>query len=568
MKFEIIPTVEHETSYIDSVLHDSLVSGIRINTGHNDFWKKAEYKIRELKGKTDYVNKDLWMDLKGRELRIMQSQNNNKKEQWIKMNHKIKVNTPCEMYFNDGRACTEITKVMGKNMRINSPVPVIFGKGTPINIPDNSLEIKDYYTKNDKKIIELANKNNIHNYMISFVEKGSEIEELLKYDKKANIVAKIESKKGMSFVKNIYPSYDNKVRLMAARGDLYVELERPHHLINALEDIIEADSDAILASRICTSVTKNDLMPSCTDLTDISYAMSLGYNSFLLGDELREEEKYVMRTIGIIREIIKNEKKKTKTKSIEKMLRKERGYVFKKPKEDDDVIVLFSGGLDSSIMIGLIIEEFKCRIHPLYIKRGAKAEKWEEESFHYFNKFYKKNYPHKIGRAEVLEAEIPPKKFKKNYKKEMIKTVGHPLRNSTMQNYALMYATSLSERINKAVKTIFVGSVGEDYFEPESGLLSLRAKTLEACIGRNDWGWQITSPMLERIRWDWKITRTEDELLYKPDLIYYAEEKSPVRIPYEKSRSCFSLEEKICKECTACTKREEAVKYYIKGDWR
>jgi 7-cyano-7-deazaguanine synthase in queuosine biosynthesis len=241
---------------------------------------------------------------------------------------------------------------------------------------------------------------------------------------------------------------------------------------------------------------------------------------------------------------------------LEDMLFNERGYVYHALDNGEGVVVLLSGGLDSSIMTGVLLHEYDCVVHPLYVKRGSKNEKYELSSAEYFVNFYQEQYGDKISDLYVFEAEVPPKEFKQRYCRAMIDTVGYPLRNSTLQNYAVMYATIIG------VHNVFVGSVGEDYMEPESGLLSLRAKTVEVCIGRGDWGWQITSPLIEpRIVWDWKITQTNDDRIYKPDLIYYAEQVHPVRIPYEESRSCFSLEEIICGTCSACTKREEALKF-------
>jgi hypothetical protein len=311
MRIEIIPTVEYKTSFIDEVLHDSLISGIRINTGYNFFSDSCNNKMYELINYTRWHGKKLWMDLKGRELRILYAQNNDECEQWVKINHKIQLNTPAEFYFNDGAAYSTITKLRRKrNLKINTPVPINFGKGTPINIPNDSLSVLGYYTKTDYKIMKLAKKHDVHDYMISFVESPSDIEELLRFDPKANIVAKIESKKGLEFVKEYYPSYSNRVQLMAARGDMFVELDYPHEIISALEDIIEADSGAMVGSRIYSSVARDDLMPSCTDITDIQYLLDLGYRSFLLGDEIREKREYVLSAIGVIKALVKQKEKK------------------------------------------------------------------------------------------------------------------------------------------------------------------------------------------------------------------------------------------------------------------
>jgi 7-cyano-7-deazaguanine synthase in queuosine biosynthesis len=233
-------------------------------------------------------------------------------------------------------------------------------------------------------------------------------------------------------------------------------------------------------------------------------------------------------------------------KRIDDILLAERGFIANKP-TNEDIVVLYSGGLDSTIMIQKSVEDWRVRVHPLYIRRGASAEKYEEAAFDYFINFFRERFPDNIGEISKLDCQIPPPTFKKDFPWELAQSIGHPLRNSTMQNIAIMYSVALNGKYNLNIRTVLSASTKDDDAEPEQGLLSLRSQTLNTCISLGDWKWQITSPF------------TDEELIDKPwgksDLIKYALEK---KIPLEKTRSCFSESEIPDGTCVACYKRINA----------
>lgn len=249
-------------------------------------------------------------------------------------------------------------------------------------------------------------------------------------------------------------------------------------------------------------------------------------------------------TIEQIRARVKQAQKnyQNNLKSIENILVSERGYASRAP-QNEDVVVLMSGGLDSSVMVHKMIDDWNVNVYPLFIQRGAKAEKLEEQAFDYFVDFYKRKFPTKFFEPIKLNYQVPPKEVKYNFPTAFAKTIGHPLRNSSMQNLAVMYAVSLQTQGIRA-KTIFSGSVAEDNTEPELGLLSLRSQTLATCIQMADWQWNITSPLTDPC--------LVERPLGKKEAIEYALQKF---IPLEKTRSCFSENSQACGTCTACVKR-------------
>lgn len=231
---------------------------------------------------------------------------------------------------------------------------------------------------------------------------------------------------------------------------------------------------------------------------------------------------------------------------LERILIFERGYVSKPPK-DQNIVVVASGGLDSSIMLDWIINEWNSKLNLLFFRRGARSEKYEEGAFDYFANYYRNKFPDNIGDVIKLDYQIPPHQFKENFPKEFALTIGHPMRNSTMQNLAVMYAVSLNAQYNLDIRIIFSGSVAEDENAPELGLLSLRSQTVNTCINMADWSWQITSPLTD--------TYLQKRPISKVALVHYAVEKN---IPLENTRTCFSSDEIADGTCFACVKRLKA----------
>src|SRR5262249_5418010 len=121
-----------------------------------------------------------------------------------------------------------------------------------------------------------------HRYMLSFVEQASDVEELRALDPGAEIVAKIESERGLAFARS-----SPGVRLMAARDDLFVAGGARY--VSALEEIARGDPRAIAASRILESVERGPVAAS--DLADLALLVRLGYRRFMLSDTLCFQEE-------------------------------------------------------------------------------------------------------------------------------------------------------------------------------------------------------------------------------------------------------------------------------------
>ena len=57
--------------------------------------------------------------------------------------------------------------------------------------------------------------------------------------------------------------------------------------------------------------------------------------------------------------------------SVTEILLQNRGWIFEIP-QDEHVILLCSGGMDSAVLIDLIIRKWNCKVIILYFERNAK----------------------------------------------------------------------------------------------------------------------------------------------------------------------------------------------------
>lgn len=279
-----IVTIPPYAPFIREVLAHNSVEGIRLNTVMPTKGK-LEDLLKKLNDDASTFGKDLWIDLKCRQLRVKSF--GTPPYTAIDLSHNISLDTsvPVTAYFSNGEQTAKILAVEDNRLIMLDGPRRVVGPGEAVNIIHPSLSIEGFLTDTDKKYIEASQKLGMHNYMLSFVEKSEDITGLLKYDNKAKIVAKIESEKGLNFVNNDYKEHCGSVGLMAARGDLYIEVLRPHKIIDAVENIVRKDNNAIVASRIFPSLALSP-EPSCEDIGDVDNLLRMGYRRVMFGDDI------------------------------------------------------------------------------------------------------------------------------------------------------------------------------------------------------------------------------------------------------------------------------------------
>lgn len=230
---------------------------------------------------------------------------------------------------------------------------------------------------------------------------------------------------------------------------------------------------------------------------------------------------------------------------LDNLLFRRRGYIFKKPKAKESIVFIVSGGLDSTIALYRVLDDLKCTVYPLYIKRGARSESSEIESIEFYVSLFRKSFKHNLKKLTVIESEVPPKVLKSNITKNRLSTIGHPMRNAVLQSIAIQFAVAKSNEDKVELKTVMT-AISPDDMLPHCSLVALRAQTVLACIDNGDWSWQVTSPNLETELWG---------VITKADSIKYAVEHN---IPLDRTYTCTQMPDVACGICPECHLRLEA----------
>ncbi len=296
-----IVTTPPYSPFLGEVVDHPIVEGIRLNTVMPI---KGSLEETLLSIKETIGDKDLWIDLKGRQLRIKDYAVPPFTE--IRLSHKIKVRTPVTAYFSGGEEYGKVLAVEENRLIMQDGPARVLGPGESVNIIDPSLEIEGYLTDTDKNYIEVCQKLGLNKYMLSFVESQEDIDNFKKLCPNTEIIAKIESKKGLDYITN---NYKKDCTLMAARGDLFIEVGKPHNILEAMQLIIKKDKKAIVASRILDSLYRS-LTPSCQDIGDIDSLLRMGYKTFMFGDEICFKRDSIMSGLNLLDAIIQNYKEK------------------------------------------------------------------------------------------------------------------------------------------------------------------------------------------------------------------------------------------------------------------
>jgi hypothetical protein len=280
----------------DFCYHPSL-AGIRLNSAmiHSADLDKELEILKKLKPTVP-----LYYDIKGRQLRVRETLVFNDHME-LKINHPIEADTPTLVMFKAGadRALLERIEGDGTHLIFRGGPSFMVKEGESLHIREGNLKvlgdpILPYEIEKIKKVVDFGMKN----FYLSYVEDNEEIDILRNYiGKDAELILKIESQKGMDFIRNKYVKQPN-TKLMAARGDLYIELNRPHEILPAMKSIIKRDATAFVGSRLLLSVIKEPV-PECDDFSDLAWLYDIGYRNFLLCDELCLKGELLNRAVNV-----------------------------------------------------------------------------------------------------------------------------------------------------------------------------------------------------------------------------------------------------------------------------
>lgn len=287
------PSFPHFTRFA----FDKRISSIRLNS--------AMMSITELDQELDKINSmdietPLYYDIKGRQLRVTEFiPNDNHLD--IRINHPISVETPTPVLFKAGSDAALLQEVTEDGCRLifKGGPKYMVKVGESLHIRDESLVVSgDQFTPIELEKIKRVKAAGFKYWFLSYVENQTDVDEFRKLVGKDAIVnLKIENKAGLKYVRKDFVKTPN-TNLVAARGDLYVELERPHEILGAVKLIIDKDPEAVVGSRILLSVI-TDPVPSCADFHEMAWLADIGYKNMMLCDELCLKEDLLARAVNV-----------------------------------------------------------------------------------------------------------------------------------------------------------------------------------------------------------------------------------------------------------------------------
>lgn len=290
----LLPSMPHFKRFAN----DPRMKGLRLNTpmlSGEDL--KAEFDLLA----AEPPSAEVYFDVKGRQLRTLQSDHLEDHLELV-INHPVSVSDGTLVLFKGGAEFAVLDHVTEEGYRL------VFEGGPEHKVkPGESFHITDpsfkqggeLFNEWELKRIELAKQAGFNRWLLSYTESMRDVDqfqELVGQD--AEIWLKIENQKGLQFVAREFRKREN-LTLVAARGDLYVELiQRPHDILAALQLIRSNDAQAVAGSRILLSVVGSPV-PSCADLSELGWLFEIGYRRFMLCDEMCLHEDMLALAVNV-----------------------------------------------------------------------------------------------------------------------------------------------------------------------------------------------------------------------------------------------------------------------------
>jgi len=265
---------------------DNRLSGIRLNSAMvNGPELEKEFNIAKNSG----ASVPLFFDIKGRQLRVEEDPPSDKLE--LVLNHPISVKTPCPVLFKAGEDDALLVDIKDNGHRlIFAPRPghpkFAIRKGESIHIREPDLRVSGpTFTNIEKKKIEMARKFGFTKFFLSYVQTQKDVDEFRELvGRDSEVYLKIEDIKGLKYVETEFKKEDG-LSLCAAMGDLYVEVEQPHNILEAVRTIIKNDPEAMGASRMMLTIMHQPTTDAC-DFMQLAWMYDQGFRTLMLCDGL------------------------------------------------------------------------------------------------------------------------------------------------------------------------------------------------------------------------------------------------------------------------------------------
>ncbi len=283
---DLLATLWPSFPHYERFVQDGRLSGIRLNSAmmSNPELDKELGVIRDMK---DRQKVDLYFDVKARQPRVIEVLDNDDHLD-LRLNHAVEVSDCSVVIFKGGvdHAVLDHLEEGGRRLVFKGGPRYKVKVGESLYLRDPNLRILgDLFTPEEKLKIAKCRKAGFKKWFLSYVEQQSDIDEFLELaGQDSEVWLKIESMPGLEFVHSQFKKKDNLI-LVAARGDLYVEIDRPHRIAQALKLIVDKDPEACAASRLLLSIVEGPV-PSCADFLEMQWLFDVGYRRFMLCDEL------------------------------------------------------------------------------------------------------------------------------------------------------------------------------------------------------------------------------------------------------------------------------------------
>jgi hypothetical protein len=143
MTIRAIVTTPPYAAFLDEVAAHHLVSGFRLNTV-----MPIKDGPRVTLERLSKIGQPLWVDLKGRQLRVVGAAMPPYTE--VRLSHRIRVHTPVDAFFSDGNERARVVAVDGDRIILEDGPRRLIGPGESVNIVHPSLEIEGTLTDTDR----------------------------------------------------------------------------------------------------------------------------------------------------------------------------------------------------------------------------------------------------------------------------------------------------------------------------------------------------------------------------------------------------------------------------------
>ncbi len=248
--------------------------------------------------------------------------------------------------------------------------------------------------------------------------------------------------------------------------------------------------------------------------------------------------------------------------NIENFFMKKRGYIFKMPKPKTSVILLLSGGLDSTINWALLMDIYHLTVYPLVRmspETGNESRK-AKRVLKVFSEIFKKKYPDFFREPLFYKEDFFVAEIQKKYLKQLSRNKKRVLKFITSNNdllteipdfmslyisTALQYRDLLALKKNDKINTLFFGLVSTDGEETKAQTFtSLRSMMFNACNTTQDYNLQISALSIEK------------ELGYFLSAKELIQSNQYLKLPLEKTWSCQKTRGLYhCGSCPNCSTR-------------